>query len=254
MLKVKNLFVCCWCKKALESAITLPCGDNICCKHVKEMSGEENNKQINCKLCGNVHQVPREGFAENKIVNQLLKSNLININFGKIHSDALNKCKELKKLIYNFEHFINDKEAFIFETFSKVRNRIDMVREESKLQIDKLADEAIEELNKKEHECKCIVKSNENMQKFDLTSFKQSLDLSLEQLNEFVIDQARWSKILDEAEKQFNYLTSELNSQKTQALANKGSDLVKAELQLKKKIHENFAGKINYSRIFWRMK
>lgn len=126
MLKLSSLFKCHLCQNIFDSAITLPCGQTICKKHVQELQTEVEDKNvIVCELCHDNHQIPMHGFQENVIVNELLRSELPKVNFGIVYAQALEKCHRMKSLIEEFEHIDKDKQSIIFEYFSKLRNTID---------------------------------------------------------------------------------------------------------------------------------
>ena len=62
------------------------------------------------------------------------------MNFGKEHKKQSNgemdSCKEMEKMIDKLQNLTKDPENFIHEYFDKIINKIDLFREENKLQID----------------------------------------------------------------------------------------------------------------------
>lgn len=73
MLSNQLAFSCPICKKEYESPVILPCGESICSKCVTPIGTYSNS--FLCKLCNSLHDIPDNGFPQNKALIKLIKSN-----------------------------------------------------------------------------------------------------------------------------------------------------------------------------------
>jgi hypothetical protein len=87
---------------------------------------------------------------------------------------------EFKTEIRNLETILNEPENFIYEEINELKRQVDMDREKAKSEIDRIADENIQILEKFEKQFKTEYKS-----KVDLKRFKSIVETSKRQLNEY---------------------------------------------------------------------
>ena len=152
--RMKRLIICKLCHETLEGPIILPCGKTICSKH---LLNETNN--FKCNLCENSHDKTLDKFPVNQTVNELLQIcdeyvDLNSINLGKEYNLAKEKLKHLNDLINESELLIKDPAFYINDYFSKLRNEVDLSKDQKIQDIVQKHEEIINEL--KEIELKCI--------------------------------------------------------------------------------------------------
>ena len=105
------------------------------------------------------HHIPENGF---KINSELM--DLINLN---MHVDE--KTKKAHKIIEELEkvqkklEFVKDPENFIHEYVSETKNKIDLKKEQFKLNIDNIHEDLINKVNNFEKECKDNLKKSGNL-------------------------------------------------------------------------------------------
>ena len=189
MQSVVFLAKCKKCDQVLQGkpVVLNCCRQTICAIHLEEINSNGKRKLANCPFC--------ETSRETKI-----KKNAPIMTFSKKFEPAIVACRRLDTSLNEFRQLKKDPKCFIFEYVSKLKNQVDLRREEIKLEIEKLSDEMIKKLEDFEREC------YENV---DRTRLMEQSDAFLEET------QARleeWSTGLDAA--MFDEVSrAEINSQ-----------------------------------------
>ena len=183
--QMKRILICKFCNETLEEPIILPCFKTICSKH---LLNETNN--FKCNLCDNHHDKTVDKFPVNEIVNELLQIcddyvNLNSIDLGQEYKLAKQQCKHLKDLINKSELLIKDPAFYINDNFNKLRNEIDLAKEELIESIERKYEKIINELNEIETKCKQNAQNKESKSKLEKT-----IESTKELLNE-------WTKTLE---------------------------------------------------------
>ncbi|CAF0989769.1 unnamed protein product [Brachionus calyciflorus] len=143
MLSLDNLFNCKICLKPLTESVILPCGESICDEHV---SSSEDQK-LYCPCCNLDHQIPDSGFIPNKLVNSLIKSNIRKFNFGEEYKQAIHSYFLFQKSIEEIDQLVSDPFGYICKFFGRLRHKIDLKREQIKLENDNFVDKLIKDLS-----------------------------------------------------------------------------------------------------------
>lgn len=169
---MNSLIECMICKKVFKQPVILPCFHNICKEHETEWSHANANK-IRCPVCFQVHEIPLKGFPANLLAENLLviKSKLDQLDLGPDHTVAKESCEYLRESIEELKRLRGSPEFKIAETVGKIRNKIDLHREEAKKKIDEDALKLIRELD--EYEAKCKAELSDD--KLALTSVTDDL-------------------------------------------------------------------------------
>ena len=132
------------CGLILENPVTLVCGYNVCRHH---LDGLET--KFKCFFCHKQHSIPEEGFSVNRSFEIMIES--------------FNQSQPLRKLIKiafeNLNQLINEYEklnsdAFVYDYFSEIRNKVDLHREELVKEINERSEEIIQKLKLIEEEYK----------------------------------------------------------------------------------------------------
>lgn len=126
-----RIIECKICNDTLKSPIILPCGDSVCKSHCND---DEN--ELYCKICDKNHEKPIDGFPTNKLAESLLKSKIDEFEFGEQYKSALMTCSGLERSIALFDMLNKSAIDFIDIFIEKIKNKIDIKREERKFSIE----------------------------------------------------------------------------------------------------------------------
>ncbi len=158
MIKIEELLKCKVCHEIFKSPVILPCYETICAKDLNV----NETAQFKCFYCQEVHTRPEKGFPEDKRTQDFL-----NLFYDQlIHSSAYKTGKthldELEIKFKQVDALEKDPFNFIYEYFLDIKTKIDIRREELKLEIDSYSEKLIEDLKRYEGECKnCLDKVTE---------------------------------------------------------------------------------------------
>lgn len=196
---------CTKCKKILSTPVILPCAHCMCEKHVTE---EATKTTIECNLCAEYHEIPAKGFIRNRALDSLLAKKIDKIDLGDEYNSARDECSRFSDLFEQFDRMRNDPEARIHEVASELRNKVDLRREELKLEIDKEAMLMIENIDKFEKECKSSIKSDYNLAR-SFEVWRSYLKEWEESLSTFERNVDSWAKVLNESRAAIKELQSD---------------------------------------------
>ena len=185
---MNSMIECLICNETFDEPVILPCCHTICKKHETE---SVNEKKISCHECNEVHKIPTKGFPANLLARNLIKRKFDRIDLGAEHTAAIESNEYLSDLIDEFTRLRETPELEITETIGKIRNKIDLHREEAKKKIDDDAMELIRELD--EYETKC--KAGFSADKLVVSNETEELVKSLER------EMSEWSNELESFER-----------------------------------------------------
>ena len=199
---------CTSCKKILTTPVFLPCGHSICYYHIEE-SREKNI--LLCVICNEHFDIPSNGFAPARALDNLLKKNIEKIDLGDEYISARDKCSVFGDLLDRFNKIKSDPEMRINEVISDLKNKLDLRREEMKQKIDQEAMEMIEKLNGYEKECKLKASSFKSDPTLDekLEKWQTNLEEWQQGMRTFERNIDNWKKILVESTSTIKDLHSE---------------------------------------------
>lgn len=148
-----SLITCKVCKHKYEDPVILPCFKTICLKHV---ANKYVTAKFKCQLCDQEHDTPQNGFIsdENMLKFITFGLNYVNIeDFGEINSQAKTACQQLESIIKKCQHVTDDYFNYIDDYFSKLRNEIDLKKEELILALEDNHERILKELKVQEEKC-----------------------------------------------------------------------------------------------------
>ena len=178
-----NPFLTCLiCGQTFEEPVILPCCHTICKKHEKECL--EN--KLSCPECNTIHEMPENGFLHNLIAKNLIKYKFDRLELKPEHKSAIESNTYLKEVIDEFKRLREHPELEITEKIGKLRNKIDLHREEVKKKIDDDAIELIQELDEYESKCKADLSANKLVVSDEIEELFRSLER----------DQIKWDEEL----------------------------------------------------------
>lgn len=166
-----NSFICKYnnCKKYLKEPIILPCGRSICREHVDNLSKNKSEPFLKCNLCDQIHK-KTDDFQLNVTLKELLEEGT--------HLDE--KQIEMRQLYDNFELTLKeldrikrDPNNYLFDYVNEQKRKVELQREELKLQIDKIAEDLIKKIDDLNDKCckqVCLV------QQVNIDSFKKEAE------------------------------------------------------------------------------
>lgn len=219
---IKNAVKCIKCKGLLEVPVLLPCGECVCKKHI-----DTSQKEFFCIGCGNNHRIPKGGgFYRIKALENIIKTRVDKINMGIEYNRTFETCKNLENVL-NEVNFLKAVPVYhIVDVIDRLKNEVDIKREELKHKIDLESDRIIGELSEYELECKRNLTSQEFMAKSreleeKIVNVKLDLDAWLRQLDNLESNVKKWDKIRNESEKRIKDMQSSMKRFQDQLLLNK---------------------------------
>lgn len=171
---MNSKLTCKYCNQIyLEPILLTCCGDNLCRKHINELTSNKCSNKFSCPLCGD--EIPN--YQVNKLIQRFLEIELHKFEIDPKFEKTLNK---LKKEILDLEKTLKDPDSVIYEQISELKRQVDLDRETSKSQIDELADDLIKKLESYEKQFREDYKAY-----IDFKCYNDLFESSKAQLNEY---------------------------------------------------------------------
>ena len=188
MNKIQNAIKCVLCREILELPVILPCNDIVCEKHV---SNQINDDFFKCEKCGIDHRIPTNGFQPVIALQEIIDSQIGNLDFGSVHKEAKRSCESFEEALKEFKVLLKDPYVFAHEIISELKNSVQLKGEELKLRIDQETKRFIDELEEYESESKDYILTNEFSEKSkmlenELELAQSNLDSWLESLSKYI--------------------------------------------------------------------
>ena len=167
MLPNQSSFICQHenCNKYFKEPVILPCGLSICKEHIDDLV-KSKKKKFKCSFCNKDH-LSSQNYQLNVSLNDIMNWEKSYLNQNQI---------EIRKLLRNFEQTLNelskinnDPADYLYEYVNEQKRRVELQREELKLEIDKIAQELIEKIDKLKSEFSINIASNINLDKYKTT-------------------------------------------------------------------------------------
>src|SRR5690606_15275267 len=106
---IKSVLTCPICKQLFDDPKLLPCGDTFCHECILSLvKSTDDNKQVQCTECSQVHQMPHNGFTSIRLFEQFNKQKPSHVYRGKrvkklteLLESANEKCNELESSLTN---------------------------------------------------------------------------------------------------------------------------------------------------------
>ena len=148
-MSLKSAFVCNICKLVLKDPVQLQCSDLVCGEHL--YNGTAKNSSIRCMKCDEDFEVPEQGFEANQTMALQIEKELNLTADEKYIKHVIQKLiQKLEQLQYELKQKYFDLERVSYDHFSEVRRKIDLQREELKVQIDDISKRLHDQTDKKE--------------------------------------------------------------------------------------------------------
>ena len=175
-MNMKEDLTCKCCNQIYNSPITLNCcGENICKQHIEVLISNNSTKPRLCPLCN--EECLNQNLHVNKVIQKLVENELHKLEINSKYKKTLDNLKwEIRKI----ESIVKDPKNFIYEEISELKRNVDLDREKLKCEIDDLANDLIQQLEKYEKKFKEEYKSN-----IDPGHYNEIIASSKKQLSEF---------------------------------------------------------------------
>lgn len=157
MDKIRSAIKCAICREILKSPVIMPCTDIVCKKHVSNQTKDV----IRCEKCGFEHVIPANGFLSVPSIEEIIKSNIGQLDFGSVHKEAKNSCELFENTLKEFRVLLNDPCFYTSEKISKLKKNVQLKGEQIKLIIEKEMKKQIDRLEEYENESKEYLLTNE---------------------------------------------------------------------------------------------
>jgi len=218
-----SMLICIVCNQKYVSPISLPCGETVCERHVKEnrLLVEDHKIQCPIMLCDEgIHVIPKGGFKANRHVEILLQEAK---EISEKHQMAKDSVNRLNSKIVDIEILIRDPEKHIYDYFQKVRNEIDIKAETMKKDIDDQRDEFLKKIKTFEQECKEKAKETERIQRIKdiIQSVESQVKEWNQQVNKLLLQNEEAVEITKKVDKQIIQLEKDLIKSQNFLLQNK---------------------------------
>ena len=157
-MNIKERLTCKYCNNIYKDPITLTCcGDNLCKQHIEELTSTNSPNGFPCPLCN--EQNTNQNLRVSKLIQDLLEIEAHKFQIDPKYETVLNS---FRAEITSLEAAINDPENEIYEQINELKRQVDMDREKIKIQVDKSADNLIEQLESYENRFKSKCQTNNN--------------------------------------------------------------------------------------------
>jgi hypothetical protein len=175
-MNVNEQLTCKYCKDIFNEPVTLTCcAKNICKRHIDELLSIDDSNTFLCPFCDekNAHQ----NLRVNELIQSFIENQLHKLEFN---SDNKLTLEGFKNEIEKLEAILKDPDNVIYEEISGLKRLVDLDREKSKSEIDKLANGFIQKLETFEARFKA-----ENVPNVDLEQYNALLESSRKQMAEY---------------------------------------------------------------------
>ena len=225
---LKREIYCEICRCKLANPVILPCGSFVCEVHIQIDKIKQLNKKFKCELCNKTHIIPEEGFPKNKLVTKAVWL-IDSFEMGDTFRASIKACETIENLHRKFDNLKADPSFFIHEYFNAIKNEIDLHKEATIGEIERIHRELIDEIETKEKECKQA--NDKNLQSFPTELIRESKEkLKRWHLNHLAPNfrnEVIWKEIHFLASKEQRRLEAKLIEQQDVLLLNKNYQFVK---------------------------
>ena len=204
MKSVDSIIKCGFCNQIYNTPIFLSCcSESICKKHIIS-----TRKKYKCFNCDYKHDLSTFNYPINKTIQKLIDAEFDKLKFEDDYDDSKKFCFMLKDSSIKLENTVKNPIAYIKEHVSDVKGKVDLLREELKLKIDKVCLEMINELNDFETDCNDNVNksSKHALYRNEINALKLEFDYekSIKDYDLLRIDKVKWNENLRKSAIQLN--------------------------------------------------
>jgi hypothetical protein len=201
---INQILLCKVCDSKLNDPRILPCGQSVCAECVVKLA-DTSNQRIKCLNCGKAHEIPHDGFPENKALVEITKLKSSKVSRCQLISQIKQIIEDLGDKSLKVESCLEIGETTIRNKCDKARNDVQLTIEEAHLELDKSHKSFMDEINSYEEECRNHLKTlkankTDDVDKF-LARVKEFQNESIVLLDKNELDQIKLENMLNEAKK-----------------------------------------------------
>jgi hypothetical protein len=222
---IDDAIKCPICLSKYSKPITLPCGDTICMEHLANQSWTID-KKFKCDVCNNMHILPDEGFPINKTIEKMLQINLDKLDRGESWKNAKLAFDLLNLKFKSFEVIKNDPDFYIDEYFAEITNKIDIRREEVKLEVDNHFDKLLNYIKLTKKICNEMSETNKKVLNDEIDYFQKEIEAFDKDLKMLDSDDLKWKNIEAKTKILINKIDFNLKEMKNYFLLDQSYDYV----------------------------
>jgi hypothetical protein len=153
------------------------------------------------------HRIPSGGFCENKVLIDILNTQIDKLRISPLHDEALGVCQRVDKSMEHIRLLQKDPFFYINEKIGQLIKETDIEREMMKLKIDHKAQEIINELTAYENECK---NAQPEQIDFNIMLIQKESDKWKKWLATFNSGEIEWTIIKENGRKRLSFLDDKL--------------------------------------------
>jgi len=172
--KINNLLDCKNCEERLDEPKLLLCGNSICSRCALSIQ-INTNKNFDCLVCKDKHEMPKNGLPINIALKELLSCEPANVSRGKAYDSLQATLKEFISKRNILKNRLDNREDFVKEHCINLRSQVKLITEDLHAHIDRFNEQIISEIDTyEESTIKYNVINNESLRRFQL--FVEELD------------------------------------------------------------------------------
>lgn len=221
---VNDIIKCPICSNKYTIPVTLPCGESVCKIHLDNLTIKDN--KFKCDVCNKEHTIPEDGYPINKTIQKMLQIKLDKLERGDQFKNAKFSFDLLNAKFKTFELINNDPAYFIDEYFSDLINRIDLRREEIKVEIDNHFEQILSYLKMTKKICTEMSETNKKLLDHELKYFKQEIDGFDKDFKMLDLDDVRWRSIESKTKILINKIDFNIKELKNYFLLDQGYEFM----------------------------
>jgi Rad3-related DNA helicase len=214
--------------------VTLPCGYNVCKRHLDEQldSTPKKIRKFECEVCDEKHNIPDKGFAINKSIQNALNIKLNTLKLNPVYEKCKREINDAENNIKNIENLEKDTENYIFEYFEELKRQVDLRREELKLKLENSSDQIIESIESHKENCIRLNKESKRLSTA-IEKSKKELTKLIERFDTFEINDTKFNEIVQSLYVLNGGLTSKLGEYKESMIGGKEYTFEFKEIDIK---------------------
>lgn len=190
----------------------LPCGDSICRNHLTQDSHKTLTKhhssttdEIDCGRCSTSHVIPSSGFIPNKSLEQIIRTQIDELDLGSEYNEATLACHTLGVDLDAFDVLERDPLLHVKDTIRELAYKVELKREELKMRVDEEAASLTNALAGYESECDAYLRTLEyHMRRKQAHTLVESVRVKLaewtRELDKVKRNESRWRRIKERCE------------------------------------------------------
>lgn len=156
--KIKSLLNCGYCQNIYCKPVWLPCHETLCKKDIESLKSTNQEGNINCPFCEQIHIEPSDGFPADKKTLKLMSLEVNQIDFGEKFNKGKNLLGQINAELSRLQSLKNNPIVYIQKYFADIREHI----HERKRYVDSINDEysrmLLNEVDRHEEKCREISK------------------------------------------------------------------------------------------------